>query len=59
MKRLSTRDLADVADGLRVAAGVLEDEAREVGPDSFRFEYLVGRAARFRRLRARALRQAS
>ena len=57
MATLSARDLRDIADGLRVAAASLENEAREVGADSYRFEYIVGRAARFRRLRQRALRQ--
>lgn len=53
---LSPRDLTDIADGMHLAALTLEAEAREEGAQSFRFEYLAARAARFRRLRARVLR---
>lgn len=55
---LNDRDLRDVADGLAVAAASLEDSAREIGQEHTNFEYLIGRAARFRRLRARTLRSA-
>lgn len=55
---LSRHDLSDVAKGLHVAAHTLEEEARSEGPDSYRFDYLVATAARFRRVRARAMRAA-
>lgn len=55
---LTRPDLANAAHGLRVAAAALEQEAREEGPESARFDALVRQAASFRRTRARALRQA-
>jgi hypothetical protein len=55
---LRPRDLTDIADGMHIAALTMEARAREEGAQSFQFEYLVARAARFRRLRARVLRDA-
>lgn len=54
---LTKTELKDIADGLSVAAASMEGTAREVGEEHSGFEYLVARAARFRRLRARALRE--
>ena len=54
---LTRTDLKDIAEGLSVAAASFEGTAREVGEEHSSFEYLVARAARFRRLRARTLRE--